>query len=864
MGYFYNQPVAYQQVPHYAVSAARAHAHAHAQAQAPANPAANSDVPPSPTAFTMPEYKRKSSGLNSATPSKSSKFKLASSRSSSISSSSLELQLHYSDETTLNNTDFFSNTPGPVSSSNSSYYNLQQQSTQQVQISKTPTRSIILFNISSDLSLTDFLNQITVGPIENIRLLENYPDDDVNSIQLSFLKSETCLNFYNNVLTFLSTFKKLIKSPNLTMNFIHSRKILPFVLNAINNDGATRNVFIGDLNLIKEQYDKNDKLIEINENWLRNELTKFGLIEKIELIVKEHEKSAFVHFTNIPSAIKAVEQLTLNENWSRCKIFYGTDRCCIDSTNNQVRSITDEDTEIINEFEHLNMNASNINNLNEDVHTDITDEDKINNNNGSTNNNNFITATPIHQINNHQPISYDEFSPSIHSQQLMFPNNLQTPNGPIQYLYQTTPTILHHPQSMNEFNDYNNEYNDFKEFSNNDYSNELNEINESNSAIEVARVCGGEQNIGNRTVYLGNLEPKTKVEDICNAVRGGILENIRYFPNKNICFLTFIDPTAAARFYANGVVNSIRINGKKLRIGWGKQSGPLQTSVQLAVTVGASRNIYIGVKDEDLGEDDIPLVNLPTEEVIRKDFSKYGEIEQINYFKNNRCVFVNFTNILNAIKVNEDANGVNSKVFHKSFDGKYENFKISFGKDRCGNPPKSKKKKKKKKNNTTSKNVQLEHGDDEHGEDENEEHEGQDHYQDDDEDDTVILVDDKDKPEDEVPAELFAQMGITTKSEDPKDEPSQSKSKSKAKAPSKPNTRKGNNAGRNQQKNLGNVVTTSGSEVMAQFLAQTQKSMFYDYHTLYDQQLHQEHYGHSPHHLPQTTGFTKHRFRSKN
>lgn len=38
----------------------------------------------------------------------------------------------------------------------------------------------------------------------------------------------------------------------------------------------------------------------------------------------------------------------------------------------------------------------------------------------------------------------------------------------------------------------------------------------------------------NRTVYLGNVHPETTAEDLCNAIRGGVLQSIRYMPEKHI------------------------------------------------------------------------------------------------------------------------------------------------------------------------------------------------------------------------------------------------------------------------------------------------------------------------------------------
>lgn len=186
------------------------------------------------------------------------------------------------------------------------------------------------------------------------------------------------------------------------------------------------------------------------------------------------------------------------------------------------------------------------------------------------------------------------------------------------------------------------------------------------AAAAVATSAGGVNNLGNRTVYLGNIHPETTIEEICNVVRGGLLHHIRYIPDKHICFVTFIDPTSAASFYALSNLQGLMIHNRRLKIGWGKHSGPLPPAIALAVSGGASRNVYIGNLDETW-----------TEDRLRQDFSEYGEIELVNTLREKSCAFVNFTNIANAIKAIEAVRGKEE----------YKRFKVNFGKDRCGNPP---------------------------------------------------------------------------------------------------------------------------------------------------------------------------------
>jgi RNA recognition motif-containing protein len=186
------------------------------------------------------------------------------------------------------------------------------------------------------------------------------------------------------------------------------------------------------------------------------------------------------------------------------------------------------------------------------------------------------------------------------------------------------------------------------------------------AAAAVATTAGGVNNLGNRTVYLGNIHPETTIEEICNVVRGGLLHHVRYIPDKHICFVTFIDPTSAASFFALSNLQGLMIHNRRLKIGWGKHSGALPPAIALAVSGGASRNVYIGNLDETW-----------TEERLRQDFSEYGEIELVNALREKSCAFVNFTNIANAIKAIE---AVRSK-------DEYKRFKVNFGKDRCGNAP---------------------------------------------------------------------------------------------------------------------------------------------------------------------------------
>ena len=124
-----------------------------------------------------------------------------------------------------------------------------------------------------------------------------------------------------------------------------------------------------------------------------------------------------------------------------------------------------------------------------------------------------------------------------------------------------------------------------------------------------------------------------------NHVRGGILQSIRYMPDRHIAFITFVDHNAALTFFHMALVSGITVHNRRLKIGWGKPTGPLSPAIALAVQSGASRNVYIG------NVSDPALMN---EKKIRTDLSAYGELEMVNTLPERKCVRINELAVLSA------------------------------------------------------------------------------------------------------------------------------------------------------------------------------------------------------------------------
>lgn len=176
--------------------------------------------------------------------------------------------------------------------------------------------------------------------------------------------------------------------------------------------------------------------------------------------------------------------------------------------------------------------------------------------------------------------------------------------------------------------------------------------------------------IGNRSIYLGNIGSETTVEELCNNIRGGVLESIKLLPEKKCAFVTFVDPAAALSFFRHSETNPVTIAGRRLRVGWGKTVAPVSPKLLQEVQQGASRNVYIGqITDFDTF----------TQDKLRADFEEFGDIEMINFYKEKHAAYVNFCTIeaaqkaIQAIKDKED----------------YAPLRIAHGKDRCGYPPRA-------------------------------------------------------------------------------------------------------------------------------------------------------------------------------
>ncbi|KAL8280987.1 hypothetical protein RQP46_006666 [Phenoliferia psychrophenolica] len=396
-------------------------------------------------------------------------------------------------------------------------------------------RTVYVGNLPSDASVDELLSQVRFGPIDSVKILP-----EKSCAFISFLDGTTAAAFHSDALMR----KVRLHDQDLKIGWGKPSAVPPAILMAVQQSGATRNVYLGNLDE------------SVTEQTLRDDLSRFGPIDQVKINI------GFVHFLSISTAIKVVQTLATEPEWAGRRVNYGKDRCAYVPKNQHQQ-------------QQHNMAAAAMGSM---------------------------------------AASYGGFGMGG------FPSPGFGGFGADLSMGMMNGDPNSHP--------------------------------------------------GNRTVYLGNIHPETTTEEICNTIRGGILQQIRYIPDKHICFVTFVDAQCALAFYQTASYQGIALHNRRLKVGWGKSSGPTSPGIAMVVQSGGSRNVYIG---------NIEDFETFSEERLRTDFGEYGELELVNLLPSKNCAFCNFTNIANAIKAIE---GMKS---NKDYTG----LKISFGKDRCGGAPRA-------------------------------------------------------------------------------------------------------------------------------------------------------------------------------
>lgn len=607
------------------------------------------------------------------------------------------------------------------------------------------TRSLLFENISNDPTNLRKLMKLIINyrEVESVYLVANdkiaedkkeqnqdkeeeeEEEEQVSGILLSFLSRQAAMDFYNNLLQRLPEFKKVLNSKKLNVEFVafsytragsdeeneyelYNENLLG---EEIYSQDATRSIAVEFYSPVDEK-----SLFE-KLSFLNDEKNCRYILEAVDIISAEEatpelpSNYVILTFINITMAIETIEYLRanlMNYDVNECFFVSIKDRKeCTDtspkSSTLNISESSNESSEISLEIENKNitidrelealtfeLNSLDITETSLEIYRAKYAEPEIN-----LHNEHLLSVLPSHMY-----IYNDEGAVDAHTP-LYLHKNLTDSNSIIGSPFAgfVDPSMSHVMipgngmiGNFDQPNDFGMDPRMLPRFSNTNNVITQSIEDRMNTSAKIAAAMGGDAD--NRTVYIGNINPRSKVEDICNVVRGGILQNIKFIEDKRICFVTFIEAPAAAQFCANSFIDPIVLHGNTLKVGWGHHSGPLPKSIALTVTIGANRNVYVSLpeyafKDKFINDPKYKEYHekfkLPSQEQLRKDFSTYGDIEQINYLKDSHCCWVNFMNITAAIRLVEDIKHNDGIDFHRKFNNRYEGLIINYGKDRCGN-----------------------------------------------------------------------------------------------------------------------------------------------------------------------------------
>ncbi|GMM35266.1 Nab6 protein [Saccharomycopsis crataegensis] len=534
-----------------------------------------------------------------------------------------------------------------------------------LRVQRLSNKVIILRHINSNVKIYEFLNYLKFGPLQFCYIMEDDSDAGPNELQikLKFIYERTHNNFINHLHLYINEFYQEFNSPTAAYKIVEydikdDYSNATALKHVIENPEPTKDDDFVNLEYEIEvnhatrcikivKFTTFDLLNDDHENLEKKLKLNFGEVDLIN--TNEDRNTMIIHFLNLVSCVKLFKELT-KLNLVKIEKDQVASKSLGHFKYGEDRCCQIDD----DEFEQTFGQTSDFN-------------EHLENESDNKHSQDFVNSQQISQ-----------YGDEIVNQTLLQPQLVVAGNN-------------------GQMGDLVGNFQALNVAGNNGASDVLPPMIHNINSLNISE---------NRTVYLGNLASKTTVEEVCNVVRGGILQSIKLISEKHICFITFITAASATQFFASSNMNGLTIHNKKIKVGWGKNPGDLPNSIALAVTVGASRNVYIGVKDDEdnTGMSEGPKV-VPDEPTIRKDFSKWGEIEQINFFKDGYCAFVNFINITYAMKAVDEFQGPDSQSVHESFGNRYVHYKINFAKDRCGNPPKFvNNKPKKKKNNRKNNN----------------------------------------------------------------------------------------------------------------------------------------------------------------
>ena len=565
--------------------------------------------------------------------------------------------------------------PAPISTSMS----LTSPSTPQ------PCRTVYLGNLPSTTPPHLILDKVHCGPVEAYRVLP-----ERNCSFVAFLYPNDAAVFHREANQLSAQHRFIVDGQEIRVSWGKPSPVPSQVQKEVNEHNATRNVFFGDLVPGTD-----------TEERIRATCEQYGLIDQIRLLPEK--RIAFVHMCAIADAIKIVKELSHDRDWQGRRINYGKDRCAASSSNQGIMASIPMATSPlagppmsardggISPFPNLSpaISPSPLSSVPGSAYGYRSAPGSRKPSEVVPPSAELIMPQPKAPVAPPAPVASPDLEKETMIQRFAAmaikaglpadqaekmareavegsePTSPIFINGndiqPVQPVPQQAMPVdaipRPHAATISGYPD--------------------NDLHASvQSSLSVNSMAGGDGHLTQRTVYLGNLQPETTLEELCNVIRGGGLENIKIMVDRGIAFVTFLEESAAAQFLVRVQREGMTVRHRKLKIGWGRPAPALSPQVKEAIQFyAASRNVYIGgLPDADKSDE-------WSVERIRRDFEAFGEIEMVNRPGGMDCVFVNFTKIQSAILAVES--------FKNNPRPEYANFRINFGKDRCANAPRN-------------------------------------------------------------------------------------------------------------------------------------------------------------------------------
>lgn len=538
-----------------------------------------------------------------------------------------------------------------------------------------PCRTVYLGNLPADVTPFMVLDKVRCGVVEAYRLLP-----EKGCAFIAFVDPREAAIFHRESNQNIAGRRLIINGQEIKVAWGKPSPVSQQVMREINEHNATRNVFFGDLD---PNVDTEERVKECME--------KYGAIDTVRMLPEK--RIAFVHMCTIADAIRAVKELSHDRDWQGRRINYGRDRCAPVANPTSASLRKTEHNQCESPSLSASLPAATLTPPPPGVFGPrLVHDDMLQQPQPQVDTNVLIHRLAAVAMRAGLNPSYALLAAAASGAGSVERGGFGSSGTPGHHspdVSQRATPLSGRPRSMSaRFHDDRLHSPMLGGLHSPAYPESLPRTPTSATGFGFESPLTSSTPVPpdgqSRTIYLGNLHAETTLEDLCNVIRGGGLEEIKVFPDRGISFVTFLETDAASQFVNRVHREGLTVRHRKVKAGWGRPTPALLQAVREAVLYsGASRNVYIGgLPDPDAVDSENDPWSVAK---IKADFEVFGEVEMVNRPAGMDCAFVNFAKIQSAIRAVEEMNngtGVGGGLMRR-----YEGIRVNYGKDRCANPP---------------------------------------------------------------------------------------------------------------------------------------------------------------------------------